>query len=142
MDYPGLEPGQSLGGRDLFYSVKEVRPPDGVLASFTASGGTTSAFGRDTLGGGHQQFRRIVIGNGLKGMYGTWTRCEECELPEPRFGWFYMNKAIVKYRWVPTTHLRRDRSGWRSTAPSPASRDRRAAQGVRIQIYAAPERKK
>ncbi|KAI8513837.1 hypothetical protein Bbelb_081610 [Branchiostoma belcheri] len=28
------------------------------LASFTASGGTTSAFGRDTLGGGHQQAGR------------------------------------------------------------------------------------
>ncbi|KAI8519277.1 hypothetical protein Bbelb_025340 [Branchiostoma belcheri] len=27
-------------------------------ASFTASGGTTSAFGRDTLGGGHQQADR------------------------------------------------------------------------------------
>ncbi|KAI8502241.1 receptor [Branchiostoma belcheri] len=27
-------------------------------ASFTASGGTTSAFGRDTLGGGHQQAGR------------------------------------------------------------------------------------
>ncbi|KAI8490875.1 hypothetical protein Bbelb_312940 [Branchiostoma belcheri] len=31
-----------------------VTPP----ASFTASGGTTSAFGRDTLGGGHQQAGR------------------------------------------------------------------------------------
>ncbi|KAI8495037.1 hypothetical protein Bbelb_270230 [Branchiostoma belcheri] len=27
-------------------------------ASFTASGGTTSAFGRDTMGGGHQQAGR------------------------------------------------------------------------------------
>ncbi|KAI8503829.1 hypothetical protein Bbelb_188000 [Branchiostoma belcheri] len=29
-----------------------------TTASFTASGGTTSAFGRDTLGGGHQQAGR------------------------------------------------------------------------------------
>ncbi|KAI8483476.1 hypothetical protein Bbelb_388080 [Branchiostoma belcheri] len=29
-----------------------------VQVSFTASGGTTSAFGRDTLGGGHQQAGR------------------------------------------------------------------------------------
>ncbi|KAI8495128.1 hypothetical protein Bbelb_271140 [Branchiostoma belcheri] len=35
----------------LFYGVtNDVR-----TASFTASGGTTSAFGRETLGGGHQQ---------------------------------------------------------------------------------------
>ncbi|KAI8513309.1 hypothetical protein Bbelb_099480 [Branchiostoma belcheri] len=32
-----------------------VYPEAGFKASFTASGGTTSAFGRDTLGGGHQQ---------------------------------------------------------------------------------------
>ncbi|KAI8487500.1 hypothetical protein Bbelb_347340 [Branchiostoma belcheri] len=35
-----------------------------VRASFTASGGTTSAFGRDTLGGGHQQAGQTPSGLG------------------------------------------------------------------------------
>ncbi|KAI8495140.1 hypothetical protein Bbelb_271260 [Branchiostoma belcheri] len=48
--------GSGEGSRLLWLEVRG----DGVTndvrtASFTASGGTTSAFGRETLGGGHQQ---------------------------------------------------------------------------------------
>ncbi|KAI8494539.1 hypothetical protein Bbelb_277650 [Branchiostoma belcheri] len=35
-------------------------PGKPVAASFTASGGTMSAFGRDTLGGGHQQAGELM----------------------------------------------------------------------------------
>ncbi|KAI8491827.1 hypothetical protein Bbelb_302000 [Branchiostoma belcheri] len=59
-------------------------PNIALWASFTASGGTTSAFCRDTLGGGQQQ----------AGVCGTWTRCEECELPESRLGWFRIDTAL------------------------------------------------
>ncbi|KAI8510302.1 hypothetical protein Bbelb_112180 [Branchiostoma belcheri] len=74
--------------------------------SFTASGGTTSAFGRGTLGGGRgskqqrMQFRRIVLGHGLKGTCGMWTRRDECDLPEWRFRRFRVIKAKVRQKAV------------------------------------------
>ncbi|KAI8492957.1 hypothetical protein Bbelb_289610 [Branchiostoma belcheri] len=66
--------------------VRRVRPdeafsePRDILeeASFTASA--------EIRWEGGISKQRIVIGHGLKGMYATWARCEECELPESRFG--------------------------------------------------------